>query len=56
MFLLLSRFFKLVETQFSKEVKVFRLDNALELQFTEFFASTGIIHQFSCVERPSKIS
>lgn len=42
-------FFKLVETQFSKIIKVFRSDNAPELKFADYFASTGTIHQFSCV-------
>lgn len=41
---LVPRFFKLVETQFSKVIKVFRSDNASELKFTDFFTSTGTIH------------
>ena len=29
-------------------IKAFRSDNALELNFRDFFAKTGTIHQFSC--------
>lgn len=53
---IIHRFFKLVETQFSKVIKVFRSDNAPELQFTNLFASKGTVHQFSCVERPHQNS
>lgn len=49
-------FFKLVETQFSKVNKVFRSDNAPELKFSDFFASIGTIHQFSCVQTPQQNS
>lgn len=45
----IPHFFKMIETQFSKRIKVFRSDNAPELSFTEFFASIGTLHQFSCV-------
>ena len=47
-------FFSLVENQFHKSVKVFRLDNAKELLLGEFFANKRVIHQFSCVERPQQ--
>lgn len=53
---IVPRFFKLIETQFSKIIKVFRSDNAPELKFADFFASTGTLHQFSCVERPQQNS
>lgn len=53
---IVPRFFELVHTQFSKTIKVFRSDNALELLFKDFFASKGTIHQFSCVERPQQNS
>lgn len=51
---LVPRFFKLVETQFVKVIKCFRSDNAPELKFTDFFASIGTTHQFSCAERPQQ--
>lgn len=37
-------------------MKVFRSDNAPELKFVDFFANTGTIQQFSCVERPQQNS
>lgn len=52
---IVPRFFQLVETQFSKVIKVFRSDNAPELNFFDFFAKKGTIHQFSCTETPQKI-
>lgn len=48
------RFFSMIDTQFHKIVKVFRSDNAKELQFTDFFLQKGVIHQYSCVERPQQ--
>ena len=33
-------------------IKAFRSDNALELQFPDFFASHGVTHYHSCVETP----
>lgn len=42
----------LVETQFHKATKSFRSDNAQGLKFIDFFNAIGVIHQFSCVERP----
>lgn len=53
---IIPRFFKLVETQFSKKIKSFRSDNAPELRFEEFFASVGTIHQYSCVATPQQNS
>lgn len=41
---IIPRFFKLVETHFSKVIKTFLSDNAPELQFDEFFASTDTLH------------
>ena len=43
-----------MENQFHKSVKVFRSDNAKELLLGEFFSEKGVIHQFSCVERPQQ--
>lgn len=53
---IVPRFFQLVHTQFSKIIKVFRSNNAPELQFTNFFAPKGTLHQFSCVETPQQNS
>ncbi|KAL5538181.1 hypothetical protein UlMin_044629 [Ulmus minor] len=50
------RFFAMIETQFNAKIKVFRSDNAPELQFTEFFTTKGVLHQFSCVETPQQNS
>lgn len=54
--LIILRFFKLIETQFSKVIKTFRTYNAHELGFKEFLASIGTIHQFSCVYVPQQNS
>ena len=52
----IPRFFTMIFTQFNANVKVFRYDNAKELTFTELFQAKGILHQFSCVERPQQNS
>jgi len=55
-FHLIRSFVIMAKTQFSGSVKVIRSDNALELGLSnealDFFASTGIIHQTSCVQTP----
>ena len=46
-----SNFAKMVETQFSKRIKIFRSDNALEYTQYAFQAvlhSYGTIHQLTC--------
>ena len=46
-----SNFAKMVETQFSKHIKIFRSDNALEYTQYAFQAvlhSYGIVHQLTC--------
>ena len=46
-----SNFAKMVETQFSKHIKIFRFNNALEYTQYAFQAvlhSYGIIHQLTC--------
>ena len=46
-----SNFAKIVETQFSKRIKIFRFDNALEYTQYAFQAvlhSYGIVHQLTC--------
>ena len=52
----IPRFFNMVATQFQSSIKEFRSDNAIELVFTEFFHEKGVLHQFSCVERPEQNS
>ena len=53
---LIKAFVKMAQTQFSHTVKTIRSDNALELTKStaalEFFVSTGILHQTSCVQTP----
>ena len=47
-----SNFAKMVETQFSKRIKIFRSDNALEYTQYAFHAvlhSYGIVHQLTCL-------
>ena len=46
----------MVDTQFGTKVKIFRSDNAKELEFTGYFSKTGTLHQFSCVECPQRNS
>ncbi|KAL5565662.1 hypothetical protein UlMin_028826 [Ulmus minor] len=43
-------------TKYNKADPFFRSDNAPELQFTEFFTTKGVLHQFSCVETPQQNS
>ena len=52
----IPKFFNFISTQFGKQIKQFRSDNAKELAFTEFFDNQGVLHQFSCVERPQQNS
>ena len=53
---LLQSFYFMIKTQFNKSIKVFRKDNGLEFQMTDFFKSHGIIHQYSCVATPQQNS
>ena len=50
--LIIPKFFNMVQTQFYKKIKEFMYDNAKELAFTDFFNDKGVLHQFSCIERP----
>ena len=46
-----SNFAKMVKTQFSKRIKIFRSDNALEYTqytFQAILHSYGIVHQLTC--------
>ena len=51
---LLQSFYAMNKTQFNKSIKVFRTDNGLEFQMTNFFKTHGIIHQHSCVATPQQ--
>lgn len=53
---IVPKFFSMVETQFNTKVKKFRSDNALELNFHDFFFAKGVVYQFSCVEIPEQNS
>nr|KYP37322.1 Retrovirus-related Pol polyprotein from transposon TNT 1-94 [Cajanus cajan] len=52
----IPQFISYIETQFNKTIKTFRSDNAKELAFNDLFSKKGIIHQYSCVERPQQNS
>lgn len=53
---IIPKFFSLIETQFHKVIKGFKSNNAPKLSFSDFFDSRGVVHQFSCVERPEQNS
>ncbi|CAH9101387.1 unnamed protein product [Cuscuta europaea] len=47
-------FYKFIEIQFQKKIKIIRTDNGTEFLFPEFYHSNGILHQLSCVETPQQ--
>ena len=49
-------FIQLVETQYQKQIKAIRSDNAPELSFTSLLKTKGIIHYFSCAYTPQQNS
>ena len=49
-------FFNLVTNQFDRKIKCIKSNNAKELAFTEFLNQQGVLHQFSCVDRPQQNS
>lgn len=54
---LLTQFYTMVETQFNKKIKCFRIDNEIEFLMKDFFFKTkGVLHQLSCVECPQQNS
>ncbi|GJX48135.1 cysteine-rich receptor-like protein kinase 8 [Tanacetum coccineum] len=56
-FMALKSFIKFVATQFEKQVKIVRSDNALEFvkgQCGPYLESLGIVHQTSYVDRPQQ--
>ena len=48
----IPKFLNMINNQFGCNIKQFRSDNARELVFIDSFAHKGILHQFSCVDRP----
>lgn len=48
----------MIQTQFNTKVRMVRIDNALELGLskhaTDFFLSSGIVHQTSCSHTPQQ--
>lgn len=51
----LKEFFKMVERQFGKKIKVVRSDNGGEFMCMKpYFTSEGILHQTSCVYTPQQ--
>lgn len=44
--------FNMIATQFNGKIKGFRSDNAKQLHLPKFFNEKGVLHQFSCVDRP----
>ena len=53
---LLQSFYFMIKTQFNKSIKVFKTENGLQFQLTNFFKTHGIIHQHSCVATPQQNS
>ena len=53
---IIPQIFNLVSTQYSTIIKGIRTDNAKEFNLTTFYASKGILHYHSCVERPQQNS
>ena len=51
---IIPNFFNMIATQFDKKIKEFRSDNAKELAFNDFFNDKGVMHHFSCVDRPQQ--
>ncbi|RDX76897.1 hypothetical protein CR513_43061, partial [Mucuna pruriens] len=50
----IQKFISIIENQFNKSVKVIRSDNETKFSMPFFFASKGMIHQFSCVYIPEQ--
>lgn len=50
---LIKDFCSMVQTQFSKQVKILRSDDGQEFTcLSHFYAENGILHQTSCVDTP----
>ena len=55
-FVYIKKKFQFVKTQFQKSIKCLRSDNAKEFLLTDFLASEGTLHQFSCPYTPEQNS
>ena len=52
-----TEFYKMIQTQFQKNIKILRSDNGGEFvntQMKQFFAEKGLIHQTSCAYTPEQ--
>ena len=46
----------MVETHFNFKIKFLRSDDGVEFNMSDFYASKGVLHQFSYVETPQQNS
>ena len=53
---LIVSFYNMLLTQFNVKIKCFRSDNALEFKLSNFYSTTDVIHQTSCVYIPQQNS
>lgn len=53
---LFQAFYHMIEIQLNTKIKVLSLENGAEFAMTDFYASKGIVHQLSLVERPQQNS
>ena len=55
---IIKAFVAMAKTQFDSTIRIIRTDNAMELSNShtalDFFATTGILHQTSCVQTPQQ--
>lgn len=51
-----QNFINMINTQYNAKAKKVWSDDAKELSFTKYLNERGIIHQFSCIERPQQNS
>ena len=51
---LILEFAKMVHTQFDTNIKTIRSDHGTEFYLKDFFYSSGILHQLSCVDTPQQ--
>ena len=52
-----QNFYHTIETQFHQKIAILRSDNGQEFQnhnLSEFLASKGIVHQYSCAYTPQQ--
>jgi hypothetical protein len=44
----------LIETQFNLKIECLRSKNGVEFNMVDFYSSTGIINQISCIKTPQQ--